>query len=83
MTDDPGTSITRTAAENAADLIVMGVAPRTWLDEAVFGSTLRAVLRKTQTPVMVLPVIAGAPEWIEGLDAAAPHMHLTLTQQAA
>jgi universal stress protein A len=67
VTGEPSTSITDTATEGAADLIVMGVAPRSWLDELVFGSTLRAVLRKAQTPVLVLPVIGGAHEWIDSL----------------
>jgi nucleotide-binding universal stress UspA family protein len=53
------------AAKTGADLIVMGVAPRTWIDEAVFGSTLRGVLRRAKTPVLVLPVVAGGHEWID------------------
>jgi hypothetical protein len=43
----------------------MGVAPRTWIDEVVSGSTLRGVLRRTNTPVLVLPVVAGDHEWID------------------
>jgi hypothetical protein len=72
VTGNPSASITDTAAESAADLIVMGVAPRSWLDEAVFGSTLRAVLRKAKTPVLVLPVAAGAHQWNESLAREAP-----------
>jgi nucleotide-binding universal stress UspA family protein len=65
VTGDAHRGIVETATETAADLIVMGVAPRTWLDEAVSGSTLRGVLRRAKTPVLVVPVIAGAHEWIE------------------
>jgi nucleotide-binding universal stress UspA family protein len=72
VTGKPSTSITDKAAESAADLIVMGVAPRTWLDEALFGSTLRAVLRKANTPVLVLPVVAGAHQWTDSLRGATP-----------
>jgi nucleotide-binding universal stress UspA family protein len=68
VTADPHRGIVETAMETAADLIVMGVAPRTWIDEAVSGSTLRAVLRRAKTPILVLPVIAGANEWIEEID---------------
>jgi nucleotide-binding universal stress UspA family protein len=60
--------IVDTATATAADLVVMGVAPRGWIDEVVSGSTLRAVLRRARTPVLVLPAIAGAHEWIEEAD---------------
>ena len=53
------------AEKTGADLIVMGVAPRTSIDRAVFGSTLRGVLRRATTPVLVLPVVAGGHEWID------------------
>jgi hypothetical protein len=36
-----------------------------WIDEAVSRSTLRGVLRRAKTPVLVLPVIAGAHQWID------------------
>jgi nucleotide-binding universal stress UspA family protein len=65
VTGDAHRGIVETATEMAADLIVMGVAPRTWIDQAVSGSTLRGVLRLAKTPVLVLPVIAGAYEWID------------------
>jgi nucleotide-binding universal stress UspA family protein len=82
---EAATVITQTAAARAADLIVMGVAPRTWLDEIVFGSTLRAVLRKASIPVLVLPVAAGAHSWTGGLREAAPipASGTTFAQQAA
>jgi nucleotide-binding universal stress UspA family protein len=65
VTGDADRGIVEIATETAADLIVMGVAPRTWIDKAVSGSTLRGVLRRAKTPVLVLPVIAGAHEWID------------------
>jgi nucleotide-binding universal stress UspA family protein len=68
VTGDAHRGIVETATETAADLIVMGVAPRTWIDEAVSGSTLRAVLRRAKMPILVLPVIAVADEWIEEID---------------
>jgi nucleotide-binding universal stress UspA family protein len=68
VTGDPHRGIVETATERAADLIVMGVAPRSWIDETAWGSTLRAVLRRSKTPVLVLPVVAGAHEWIDGLN---------------
>jgi hypothetical protein len=63
--------ILETATATGADLIVMGVAPRTWIDETVSGSTLRGVLRRARTPVLVLPVIAGAHEWIDEVNEEA------------
>jgi len=65
LTGDASLGIIATATSIAADLIVMGVAPRTRIDEAVAGSTLRAVLRRAIQPVLVLPVVAGAHEWID------------------
>jgi nucleotide-binding universal stress UspA family protein len=65
VTGDADLGIVGTADETAADLIVMGVAPRTWIDEFVAGSTLGAVLRRANAPVLVIPVISGAHEWIE------------------
>jgi nucleotide-binding universal stress UspA family protein len=65
VTGDPDRGIVLTAQERAADLIVMGVAPRHWLDRTVFGSTLRAVLRRTETPILILSVIGGEHPWID------------------
>jgi CPA2 family monovalent cation:H+ antiporter-2 len=65
VTGAPDRGIIETAAAYAADLIVMGVAPRNSIDEAAFGSTLRAVLRRAETPVLVVPVVAGAQEWMD------------------
>jgi nucleotide-binding universal stress UspA family protein len=58
------------AATSNADLIVMGVAPRTSFDEAAFGSTLRAVLRRATIPVLVVPVVAGAEPWLGDANGA-------------
>lgn len=46
-----------------ADLIVRGVAHRSWLDRLAFGSTLRRLLRRVTVPVLVVPVIAGDNPW--------------------
>ena len=59
-TGDPHRGILDIASEVKADLIVMGVPPRSRFDEVLFGSTLRNVLRRTKIPVLVLPVPAGA-----------------------
>ena len=64
-TGDPHRGILDIASEVKADLIVMGVPPRSRFDEVLFGSTLRAVLRRTKIPVLVLPVPAGAYKWLE------------------
>jgi nucleotide-binding universal stress UspA family protein len=65
VTGDPDRAIVAAAAQNDADLVVMGVAPRSWLDRLVFGSTLPAVLRRANVPVLVVPVIGGDHEWHE------------------
>lgn len=62
-TGDAGRAILEVAARWAPDVIVMGVAQRTWLDRVVFGSTLRRVLRRATVPVLVIPVVAGAHAW--------------------
>jgi nucleotide-binding universal stress UspA family protein len=65
---DPHRRILDIASEVNADLIVMGVPPRSRFDEVLFGSTLRSVLRRTKIPVLVLPVRAGAYKWLEETD---------------
>ncbi len=67
-TGDPHRRILEIASEVKADLIVMGVTPRSRFDEVLFGSTLRSVLRRTKIPVLVVPVLAGAYEWLEETD---------------
>ena len=64
-TGDPHRAILGVASEVAADLVVMGVPPRSRFDEALFGSTLRHVLRRATLPVLVLPVPAGAYRWLQ------------------
>ena len=64
----PYRHILNKAAEVNADLIVMGVAPRTGLDQAVFGSTLRRVILHANVPVLVIPVVGGAYEWRDHLE---------------
>src|SRR6185295_11851208 len=74
VTGIPHIGILEEATEAKADLIVMGAPPRTRVGEMVFGSTLRKVLRRTNTPVLVIPVAAGGHPWvgdISGLDRAA------------
>jgi nucleotide-binding universal stress UspA family protein len=51
------------ATRSDADLVVMGVAHRSWLDRTLFGSTLRRVLPRVTVPILVVPVVAGAHEW--------------------
>ena len=67
-TGDPHRGILDIASEVSADLIVMGVPPRSRFDEVLFGSTLRSVLRRAEIPVLVLPVPAGAYRWLEETD---------------
>ena len=65
------------AKETSADLIVMGVAPRSRVDEALSGSTLRAVLRSATVPVLVVPVVGGAHEWIDEVQEDSIHAPAT------
>jgi nucleotide-binding universal stress UspA family protein len=67
-TGDPHRGILDIASEVNADLIVMGVPPRSRFDEVLFGSTLRSVLRRAKIPVLVMPVLAGAYRWLEETD---------------
>ena len=68
-TGDPSRVILHVASDIHADLIVLGVPPRGRVDETLFGSTLRRVVRRATVPVLVLPVVAGAHEWLWGLRA--------------
>ena len=78
-TSDPHRAILGVASEVDADLIVMGVAPRSRFDEMLAGSTLRNVLRRTKIPVLVLPVPAGASKWLDHSDG----VEIALTQKHA
>ena len=51
------------ATRSEVDLIVMGIAHRSWMERLLFGSTLRRVLRRATVPVHVVPVVAGAHGW--------------------
>jgi nucleotide-binding universal stress UspA family protein len=83
-TGDPHRGILDTASEVAADLIVLGIPPRSQLDLVLFGSTLRHILRRTKIPVLVLPVAAGAYKWLEetdGVEAARTATKATHTKR--
>ena len=56
-------AILESATRSDADLVVMGIAHRPWLERLVFGSTLRRVLSRATVPVLVVPVVAGAHAW--------------------
>jgi nucleotide-binding universal stress UspA family protein len=51
----PAREITRVAAAEHADLIVMGVQGRGAVDRMVFGSNTNAVIRSATCPVLVVP----------------------------
>jgi nucleotide-binding universal stress UspA family protein len=67
-TGDPHRGILTVASEVDADLVVMGVPPRSRIDEVLFGSTLQRVLRRTKIPLLVVPVPAGAYKWLDETD---------------
>ena len=67
VTGDAAAGIVSTASETNADVIVMGVAPRAWLDRSLFGSTLGSVLRRAEVPVLLIPVAGGAEEWSDAV----------------
>ena len=68
VTGAPHRAILDVTAQRDADLVVMGVAPRSWFDRTVFGSTLHGVLRRSNVPVLIVPVVAGAHEWLNASD---------------
>ena len=63
VTGDVERAIINIAKRSDADLIVMGVANRSWFDRLAFGSTLRRLLRRATVPVLIVPVVAGAHAW--------------------
>ena len=65
VTGSAGPAIVSAATSSDADLVVMGVAPRTALDRLFLGSTLGTVLRRARTPVLVVPVTGGTEQWDE------------------
>lgn len=62
-TGDADAAILDVAARQDADLIVMGIPHRSWLDRLLRGSILQRVLREATVPVLVVPVVAGAHDW--------------------
>lgn len=68
LTSEPHRAILEIASEVEADLIVMGIPPRSRFDEVLFGSTFSRVLRRAKIPILVLPVPAGAFRWLEQTD---------------
>jgi nucleotide-binding universal stress UspA family protein len=67
VTGDAAAGILSAASETNADVIVMGVAPRAWLDRSLFGSTLGTVLRRAEVPVLVIPVAGGGEKWSDAV----------------
>ncbi len=67
VTGAAAAGIVSAASETNADVIVMGVAPRAWLDRSLFGSTLGSVLRRAEVPVLLIPVVGGAEEWSDAV----------------
>jgi nucleotide-binding universal stress UspA family protein len=55
----PARAIERVAAEEQADLIVMGVHGRAAVDLMVFGSNTNAVIRSAGCPVLIVPTPRG------------------------
>jgi hypothetical protein len=64
VSGETGLGSVETATVTDADIIVMGVAPRTRIDEAVFARRCAECCGAT-SPVLVVPVVAGAHEWID------------------
>jgi nucleotide-binding universal stress UspA family protein len=58
----PHRAILSTAVEIKPDLIVMGLPKRSALDTIVMGSTTGPVVRRTQYPVLMVPVLANMIE---------------------
>jgi nucleotide-binding universal stress UspA family protein len=65
ITGDAASGILGAAGETDADVIVMGVPPRTRFERWVFGSTLERVLRGTEIPVLVVPATSSDIEPFE------------------
>jgi nucleotide-binding universal stress UspA family protein len=63
VTGAAGQVLLDAASEVDADLVVMGVARRARLDEIVFGSTFRKVVRRSLRPILAIPVPGGAYPW--------------------
>ena len=70
-TGAPHRAILDVALDVRADLIALGVPPRTRLNQVLLGSTLRHVLRGAHIPLLVIPVPAGAYAWLERTETRA------------
>jgi nucleotide-binding universal stress UspA family protein len=57
VTGDPVDAISRRAAELAADLIVVGSNQRGALDRLLVGSVSEGIMRRAETPVLVVPIL--------------------------
>ena len=55
---DPSIEISRVAGEVHADLVLVGVTPRSALGRLLFGSTAARVIRAAGVPVLALPQLA-------------------------
>jgi nucleotide-binding universal stress UspA family protein len=54
-TGEPDRAIARTSVDIGAQLIVMGVVPRDFVDRVLIGSTSGPVLRSARIPVLLVP----------------------------
>ncbi len=68
-TGDTNRAILEIASRTDPDVIVMGIAHRSWLARVVLGSTLRRVLRRATVPVLLVPTVAGTETWLNEHDA--------------
>lgn len=68
VTGDAGRAILEAASQLDADLVVLGVAPRSWLHRAAFGSTVDRILGRINVPVLVVPSVEGAHEPHDQMD---------------
>ena len=57
-TGDPSAEIVRVADEVDADVIVVGVAPRSALSRVVLGDTVRRLMRMAGRPILTVPAVA-------------------------
>jgi Universal stress protein family len=54
VVDSPAVAIARTVANTGADLIVLATHDRHGLNRVLYGSVARQVLRRAETPVLLL-----------------------------
>jgi len=78
----PGDAIVAAASERRADLIVLGLPRRTLMAELVSGSTAHRVLRRTTSPVLLVPGPAHVPQthWLRARSyEGVPRVHGSIT----